>query len=236
MFTGLYAGATALDYLNHIHHLTSTNLAHVNTSGFHKTNYTLEERSKDFKGLVERPGAFLENQVDFKTPGRLEETGNPLDVALQGDGFFQLEGDKEPIYTRNGQFSLNAEGVLVNHRGFPVAGEGGQIQIPIEVSLQDVAIQKDGTVRSGDQVFGKIKIVSFDNPQLLKSDSQVDFLKGKATIKNDSDSLVIQGRRRLSNAQPVTELINLIVASRQLEAAQRAIRTISETIEKSLKD
>ena len=236
MFTGLYAGATAIDNLNQIHQQTSTNLAHVNTTGYRKAIHTLEERSKDFKGLIEKPGAVISGQIDFKTPGRLEDTGNPLDVAIVGEGFFQFEGTNEPIYSRNGQFAINEDGVLVNHRGFPVTGDGGQIRIPNEVSVLDVAIQKDGTVRAGDQTFGKIKLVQFDNPQRLQSDSQVDFLIGNANIVDDATGTLVQGKRELSNARPITELVNLIVASRQLEAAQRAIRTISETIEKSLRE
>ncbi len=236
MFRGLYSGASVLDNLSRQHQITASNLAHLNSAGHRRALFSVAERSVADVPGSNMPGPALSPGIDFKTSGRLEMTQRPLDLSIQGEGFFKFQGEQESIYSRNGVLFRNPEGQLQNADGLPLLGENGPLVVPPDIPDAQIAIGSDGTINVAGDSIGKVEIVKFNDNRLLASDSQISFKIGNAVAVEADESSIVQGSRELSNAQPVTELINLIISSRHFENAQRAIKTISETIQQSVRE
>ena len=234
MINGLYSGATALDIFSRQQELIASNLAHLNTPGHKRMLFSIQEQSADpGSGIKARPGASVNQFATDFSQGRHEPTGRALDLAIKGEGFFVYQGQSEPLYSRNGVLFRDEQGQLVNGDGLPIVGGGGPIEIPTDVSDHDLVIDSSGTISANGAEFGQLSVVTFDNNQLLESDSQTYFRAGSAIATPNDNATIAQGTRELSNAHPVTELISMIIGSRHFESAQRAIRTISDTLQQA---
>jgi len=154
------------------------------------------------------------------TPGTLRPTGNPLDLAINGDAYFVVSTPDGDRYTRNGRFALDATGQIVTGDGNPVASDGGSIVVPSEdVNL---AIAADGTVSTENGILGKIRMVRFADPQALSAVG-AGLFKTDASPEPDAVSSISQGMVEDSNVQPIIEMTNLIQVTRDYEAAQKMI-------------
>ncbi len=233
MLRGLYSGATALQYQERQHQITASNLAHLNTVGHRRSVFSVGENTNGPDGAEDRPGAVAASHTDFLSEGRMQRTDRKLDLAIRGKGFFQFQGGEGTIYSKNGVLFRNPDGQLQNRDGLPLLGENGPVVIPPNIAESQIVIAEDGAISANGNSIDKLAIVEFDDPNLLAGESQTDFLIGTAVAKPAGESAIEQGSRELSNAQPVTELINLIVSARHFEAAQRAIRAISDSIQQS---
>ncbi len=234
MLRGLYSGATALDALSLQQEAIASNLAHLNTPGHKRMILSFAETMQGSN--AENPESSRQH-ADF-SPGRMQSTGRNLDLAISaksdnsGNAFFSYQGSDGEIYSQNGVLFLNPEtNQLVNGDGLAVLGENG----PIEVNgnAGDIAVAQDGTLSIDSNPIGKLKIVQFDDLRKLQSESQTYFRAGDANATPAEQAVVQQGVRELSNASPVTEMIALIVGSRQFEAAQRTIRMMSDTMQEN---
>ena len=237
MLNGLYSSATALDVLSQQQEAIASNLAHLNTPGHRRMVFSLVEQTAAGDPNEAVPGVKIQKQSADFTPGRMEPTGRQLDLALNGDGFFVYQGAEGPMYSRSGVVFRDAESnELRNSNGFPLVGDGGT-PVTYDGAISDLVIGSDGTISQAgqNQSLGKISIVSFDDNQLLESESQTYFRAGQATIGPAENVSVLQGSRELSNASSMNELISLIVGSRQFEASQRAIRMISDAMQESIR-
>lgn len=234
MINGIYAGATALDNYSKQQELIASNLAHLNTPGHRREFYTFQEKTNGADdNPIAMPGASVRTKsIDFSA-GPKKATGRALDVAINGEGFFVYQGGEEQLYSRNGVLFRSPEGTLVNSDGLAILDNGSPIQIPNDVSHYDLVIDSSGQISANGATLGQLSMVEFDNPQLLNSESKIYFTSGDAVASPAEDTTVLQGSRELANAHPVTELISLIVGSRHFEAAQRAIRTLSDTIQEN---
>lgn len=154
------------------------------------------------------------------TPGTLRPTGNPLDLAINGDGYFVVNTPDGDRYTRNGRFALDAAGQIVTGDGNPVVGDGGPIIVPTEDV--NVAIAADGTVSTENGTLGKIRIVRFPEPQALTAVG-AGLYQTDASPEPDAASRISQGMVEDSNVQPIIEMTNLIQVTRDYEAAQKMI-------------
>ncbi len=236
MINGLYSGATALDVFSRQQELISSNLAHLNTPGHRRVLFSFQEKSAATDQATQNLHGMDVNEtgIDF-SQGRLEQTGRPLDVAISGDGFFAYQGENETMYSRSGVLFRATDGRLVNGDGMPILAGGSPIVIPPEVSERDVSIDATGLVFANGTEVGQLTLTQFDDNQLLESDSSTYFRAGQAAETPGDPARIAQGMRELSNASPVTELISLIIGSRHFEAAQRAMRTISDTIQENVR-
>lgn len=236
MINGIYSGATALDNYSRQQELIASNLAHVNSPGYRRKFYTFQEIAADPRNQPGGPnGAMIGvESTDFEE-GVRKATGRTLDVSINGDAFFEYQGESGQLYSRNGVLFRDPDGKLVNSDGLAILGDGQPIEIPQDVSHYDLVIDSSGQISANGTVFGKLSMVSFNDNQLLESDSQIYFTAGEAIASPATDARAIQGSRELSNAHPVTELISLIIGSRGFEAAQRAIRTISDSIQENIR-
>ena len=166
------AAAAALAYEKRLE-VIANNLANVNTAGFKRDEVSFQAYLTSAEGQAQavqppyqtpQAGSSFwisyESRTDF-SPGPLKMTGNPLDLALNGKGFFSVESPSGTVYTRRGNFTLSSEGVLVTQEGWPVQGEGGG-EIRIEgrnggPNGLEVSIGKDGTVQVNGRKVGRLQ-------------------------------------------------------------------------------
>lgn len=195
----------------------ANNMANVNTNGFKARSSRFEEYLDEDASVEVFPWADrkLSYVIDAGSPidlrdGAAEPTGNPLDVAIRGDGFFVVETPAGERYTRNGAFQIDAQGRLVTSDGFPVQGAGGPIQF--EPGDSDIAVGADGTISTAEGVRGRLSLVTFDNPELLSNIGSNLFASEEPA--QPSSAKVEQGFIERSNVQAVVEMTRMMEVSR----------------------
>ncbi|MDD2316481.1 MAG: flagellar basal-body rod protein FlgF [Desulfobacterales bacterium] len=203
-----------LDYVTH-------NLANVNTPGF-KAEYLHFARMTQNDGLAPESGQMA---VNFES-GTLQETGNPLDAALEGDGFFVVEaGPGGSAYTRQGNFTLDRDGYLVTAAGDKVLGASG----PIQVEGDRISIDDQGRVISDGDEAGRLRVVRFEYPQELRRKGSGLFTDpGNAGGTPEDDPRLKSGSLENSNVNVVWEMVAMIDIQRTFEAYQKVIQTMAD--------
>lgn len=235
MLAGLYSAATGMNAAAKQHEVIARNLAHSNVPGFRRQIMVSETFESALQTAVlpsghEAWGVSPKVVVTDFGQGIIQRTEQPLDVAIDGKGFFTVEGpDGVMLHTRNGAFNRNETGQLVTSEGFLVQGEGGPITIPPEVPLNQVVIGIDGGVRSKTATYGKLQIVDFADPQQLQPVGATMYFADNLESTAGSGR-VLQGCRELANVSAVEELVAMLVGMRHYEASQRALRSIAETV------
>jgi flagellar basal body rod protein FlgG len=242
----LYENASALRGLEQYQNIIANNLAASHVAGFKKAIVSFEAieggeipRSTHNKLTNTMPGSFplLKNQSDLHE-GALRETNNPLDLALRGNGFFALNNAKgESVYTRNGQFYINSEGVLVNSMGHEFSDLGGNA-IETTPGSGEVSVDKEGQVFQGTDLIGEIGVFTFDDP--LKQLQRIGggFIpKDETVVPQEAEPgtfTILQGFLEDSNVSPIEEMIGLIEVSRAHEANQKMIQTFDQNVGKAI--
>ncbi len=157
------------------------------------------------------------------TQGAFETTGNPLDIAISGEGFFTIKTDEGLRYTKKGQFALNADGAIVTSEGNLVLSEANE-PIFIAPNEEMISVSATGEVSTENGVVAKLKIAEFENQQKLVKTAGVMFENTEpANLKNVSASTVVQGALEQSNVNGITELTKLINVQRSYEYVQQMI-------------
>jgi flagellar basal-body rod protein FlgG len=207
----------------------SNNLANVDTNGYKKDVVSFDRK---FTAQLNK---------DF-SQGDLVQTGNPFDVALAGDGFFKIDTPDGIQYTRDGNFSLDSEGVLVNMNGHPVMGQGGAIAIDLaDTAAEEGAdINEIGEIRVGGDLVGVLDIVSFEDKDKLEKIGQ-NLL---AYDGDPADEIVVEQpelkvKQRVvegSNVQVVEEMVKMIDYHRMFETFTKSMLTFDEVDEKAILD
>jgi len=201
----------------------SNNLANINSNAF----------KKDIVSFDEVLAIKNSSTTDF-TPGPLNYTGNKLDVAIDGPGFFKIQTARGIRYTRNGSFSVNSEGLLVTQKGDAVLGQNG----PISVIGGDIIIGGDGEIELDGAPADKIIVVDFAQSQNLRKEGMSYYIyEGEEKgIFDSNDSTIQQGYTENSNVNPTEEMIKMIETLRAFESAQKVIQTIDELNRKMVND
>jgi len=191
----------------------ANNMANSNTNGF----------KKDIISFYEALDMQSNSSTDF-SPGPLRYTGNELDVALSSKGFFKVETPNGLRYTRDGAFSINAEGILVTGNGDTVLGQSG----PITLENGEVYIGRDGQVVVNNESVDKILVVDFDDPQLLRKEggSYYSYQGENNGISTEPDAEIQQKYLEGSNVNPTQEIIKMIETYRAFESVEKAIQSI----------
>ena len=191
----------------------ANNMANSNTNGF----------KKDIISFYEALDMQSNSNTDF-SPGPLRYTGNELDVALSSKGFFKIETPNGLRYTRDGAFSINAEGILVTGNGDTVLGQSG----PITLENGEVYIGRDGQVVVNNESVDKILVVDFDDPQLLRKEggSYYSYQGENNGISTEADAEIQQKYLEGSNVNPTQEVIKMIETYRAFESVEKAIQSI----------
>jgi len=226
MIKGLYHAAAGMLPRMNQQETVGNNLANVNTTGFkadHRFFQTELNNTIIQSGQYGEIQEFSEDEVSLVTDfsqGSLSETRNPLDIAINGDGFFVLETGDINSFTRNGNFMVNAEGELVNSRDYKVLGENG----PITIVGREVVISADGSVVVDGVLIDKIKIVDFEEPYDLRRNGFGYFIPTVNFEEIDSENMTIkQGFLENSNVDPIAEMVRMIELNRNYESCQKAI-------------
>ena len=180
-------------------------------------------------------GIHVDEVVTDFSQGHLEPTGNSLDLAIQGRGFFTLEVNGEERYSRDGSFTLNSEGYLVNKDGYRVLGEKGYIQI----NSKDININEKGEILSADNVVDRLKLVDFNDYKALRKEGDNLYkILTEDWIDNGKhfEGIVNQGSIEGSNVNSVKEMVDMISMLRTYEANQRLIKAHDELLGKAVND
>jgi flagellar basal-body rod protein FlgG len=158
------------------------------------------------------------------TPGDLRGTGNSLDFAINGKGFFKVETREGVQYTRRGNFTLDAGGTLVTQDGFKVIGAGG----PITVSGTNVQVDGSGAVKVDGNQVGQLQIVDFENYDGLMKAGNGLFSNQTRTpeVPPPAESRITQGSLELSNVNMVEEMVAMIHCIRAFESYQKAVQVL----------
>jgi flagellar basal-body rod protein FlgF len=167
--------------------------------------------------------------TDF-TAGVFRETGRPLDVALDGDGFLVVQTPRGERYTRAGALTMDASGQLVTQRGEIVVGDNGPITI--RQGKGDLGIGADGSVSMDGKPVGKLKVVRFDDTRaaLTKEGDSLFMPTGKAQPQDANNTRVVQGVLESSNVNAVTEMATMMHNSREFDSLQRSITLMMNDI------
>jgi flagellar basal-body rod protein FlgF len=215
------AGARKLTQLDFV----ANNLANASTTGFKAEHLYYAMKGKEAQEGVRSDLGPTATTVDF-AQGTLQTTGNPLDVAIEGDGFFATQqSDGTTTYTRNGGFVLNKNTELVTKNGAKVLGESG----PISINGTQINIDAEGTIRVDGNLAGKLKIVSFTNPEQLTRSSDGQYVDdGNAGLKKNDTNRVSSGYLEASNVNAMKEMVEMIDGHRSFETYQKIIQTITE--------
>ena len=210
----------------------ANNMANVNTSGFKKDSALFEEyimpnaRMTAFKGFDKRLSYVNDTGLyrDY-SQGSLLKTGAELDVAISGRGWFVVQTPEGERFTRNGHFNRNATGELVTSKGHQVLGEAG----PIVIGEQDtnIVISEDGVITTNLGARGRLRIVEFQNTELLKKEGTSYYSSTQAPIPAASGR-TMQGLIEKSNVQPVAELTEMIQTTRAYVSTARLLQQAHE--------
>lgn len=231
MLYGLYqsaAGALANSYRQDV---IANNLANVDTVAFKRDLALLQARptesaqsgdSRHTTALLEQLGGgtfALPTWTDF-APGALEETGNKLDVALAGKGFFMVDDGGQTKYMRDGRFRINEQNQLVSRSGnLTVLDKSGQPIVVDRSRLDELIIDEAGQISQGEDVVGRLGVADFaDTRNLKKEGENLYAATGAVGQTTEVQSLVKQGMLEASGVQAVTELTNLIRVQRLFQS------------------
>jgi flagellar basal-body rod protein FlgF len=214
--------------------VTAQDLANINTSGYKGQRLSFSEVLANRLPLDERPGGLVAvaGQRTNLGQGVIQGTGNPTNLALEGDGFFVVKTIRGERYTRNGAFTLKADGTLVTLQGDALLGESG----PIQITGTKMEVAGDGTVTSNDGELGKLRIVRFADPRRAVKEGANLFVSDPANVQPVTDPRVLQGSLEQSNMSPIDGMIALITLNRQFEASQRAMTLMDSATQKMLSD
>jgi flagellar basal body rod protein FlgG len=165
-------------------------------------------------------------KIDFSS-GTIASTGRDLDVAIDGRGFFEVETERGIRYTRNGGFQRRADGLLTTADGEPVMGDGG----PITLGPGAVSVSADGTVKSGNAIVGRLRVVEFESEGDLIRESGSRFKALAGAQPAEMEPKVIGGALEQSNVSVVDRMVALTEVSRGFEALQRGVSVLMNDLD-----
>ncbi|MBI3436527.1 MAG: flagellar basal-body rod protein FlgF [Proteobacteria bacterium] len=205
----------------------ANNLANINTAGFKAEGAIFERfllpgaRSESFSG-ADRAINFVRDRSTWHdmSQGATQKTGNPLDVALDGQGFLVVQTPRGERYTRNGALQISAQGQLVTSEGFVVQGENGPIVLqPLD---RDISISADGRVSvvegansKTESLRGKLRVVNFAQPQRLRKDGSSTFAAAAGADAQPAPQVrIVQGSVEKSNVRGIVEMARMVEINR----------------------
>jgi flagellar basal-body rod protein FlgF len=216
--------------------ILANNLANISTIGFKQDRPVFEtyftSDSSPYQSLVPNEINPEEAYVVFTgiktifSQGEFRYTGNPLDLAINGNGFFVIETPEGNAYTRKGNFTINNEGLLVTQEGLPVMGEGGTITI----QGSQITIDNEGNIFADDNLVATLSVVDFPEPYPLQKigDSLLVINNPELEETSPAGATIQQGHLELSNVQATKAMVEMIDIMRSYEAYQKIIQSFNE--------
>ena len=219
----------------------SNNLANVSTAGFKRTVNSFSKQLDNMQKGGSRGSTSIDStEIDSKpgidfSQGNVSHTGRQLDLAICGEGFFTVETPEGPLYTRNGDFTRNKSGQLVDMQNNIVSGQRGPIIIPGDISLDEIVVSSDGNVSARGNSIGKLRIIDWgEKTPELKPAGNGRF----AMVLEDQERVVMpqameqplirQGYQEKSNVNVMEEMVQLINVSRMYESNMKLLTKNSD--------
>ncbi|HJL19604.1 MAG TPA: flagellar basal-body rod protein FlgF [Sandaracinaceae bacterium LLY-WYZ-13_1] len=243
MSDGIYSALSGAVAQQRALDVVANNVANVGTVGYRGDRLAFREAVSRVEGGPNPDGlryVSISQMATDDTSGPLTQTGNPLDVALQGDGLFAVRTDDGVRYTRAGSFRMDPEGVLRTPGGHPLLAadpsdpENPEIRVPRDAG--PVQIGADGTVSVGDEPLARIRIERFDDGALQKEGLTLFVPRGDARGEPATETQVLQGHLEGANVSPIAGMNELITASRSFEAFQRVIQAFRQIDQRAARD
>jgi flagellar basal-body rod protein FlgF len=227
MENALLIGLSRQMALGHELDVVANNIANVDTIGFKADHlsfgeYLMPRTGSGKSGGGSRGVSFVQDRAGWTdmSEGSIQQTGNPLDVAINGDGYLSVQTPRGIRYTRNGAFQINATGQLVTSEGDQVVGDSGPITFQpadhnISISPTGIITALSGTDTT-DAPRGRLQVVGFDQPQRLQKDGSSTFMApaGVNATPPPRGTRVVQGAIEKSNVNAVQEMARMIQITR----------------------
>ena len=204
--------------------ITANNIANVSTPGFQSSHPIFAE----FLVSIDETGEEIAYVIDEGTvrninPGPMNFTGNPLDISIEGRGYFVVETQEGISYTRNGAFRLDTSGQLVTSSGAAVLNDSND-PIVIAPGETKINITRDGTINTENGAIGRFRLVEFADEQSMKNLGNSLYGSEQEPLEA-ADSSVVQGMLEGSNVIAVAEITRMIELLRSYQAANQLITT-----------
>lgn len=238
MIQGIYTASMGMTPLMQKQDQIANNLANINTTGFKQSGLFIKTYQKFLSNDMQQP--FVNQQikadevyVDY-SEGPLRQTKNTLDAAIKGSGFFTIMTDNGLQYTRNGNFSLSPEGLLVCSDGSRVMGTDGFIRVERDLPI---TISDKGEVIQRGESKGALKITDFKKPYKMYRCGESRFrplLADNDSTVQSAGFVIRQGYLEGSNVDIIRNMVQMISANRNFEADQKALHAQDETLEKAV--
>jgi flagellar basal body rod protein FlgG len=243
MDVSLYSAAAAMNATERWQDMVAENLSAASNPGARQQEISFSAvQAGSLSSGTGMPGTDFEipsagTTTNF-TQGELKPSGNQLDVAAEGPGFFSVQTpDGATAYTRDGEFKLNNQGQLTTKQGFPVLGSGGSVRLDPSSSLP-ITISAEGEVSQGSESKGKIAVTEFGNMKAVTMGgggflyADPDQAQAKAAVATN----VRQGFIEASNTSPTLAMASLITSMRMFETNQKVMQMDSDRMTKEITD
>jgi flagellar basal-body rod protein FlgG len=232
MIEGLYSAAAGMSAQQEQLNAISNDLANLSTSGYKGERVAFSDllyNPVNLAGTQTTDGAGARAKVIGRSEaqGTLQETGDPLDLAIEGPGYFQLRRANGQIaLTRNGSFGVDASGAIVNAEGNRLSPS---IKLPKGVSASNLSIAPDGTVFDGAKKLGQIKLVTVTSPEHLLADGGSEFTPtAESGAPHAAQGKIHQGALEGSNVNIASEMALMVNTQRDYQLTSTAIQTESQ--------
>ena len=246
MIKGLYSAASAMLANLYRQGLLAHNVSNVDTPGFKQVLTSLDDfkqsqviyptdtdLSDSSLGWIGNLGLGVETAPDITDfeQGGLRHTGESLDFAVEGGGFFRVQTPDGERYTRDGRFTRDLDNNLVTIDGYQVLDDGGQ---PINLPDGDISVSSDGSIFVNGETAAKIGLAAFENPLLELTRDLPNLFAAEGGSTSDVAGTIAQGYIEMSNANPTQLMTQMVSVTRAYEAAQKMVQTQDELLGKTI--
>lgn len=237
MDNGMYVALSRQMILRRQMDVVANNIANADTAGFKVEKIIINSDPKRLS-TPEGPGSLTyvtdPGVARNYGQGALSRTGAPLDMAIEGEGFFKIGAERGERFTRDGRFAVDGEGRLVTKAGDPVLDDGGA-EITVDPSKGEISVSREGSISQGGLRVGKVGVYRFDELAGLSKDGDGLYRNdGNIPAQAAPDALVHQGMVESSNVQPILEITSMIEISRAYERIVRMMDQNSDLDRRSI--
>lgn len=253
MIRGLYTSASGMLAEQMQTDVVTNNIANVNTAGYKKDTAVNQEFREMLIYRINDPsvgdvppvipanmvpvgylgtGVMVDDIYTSHVQGSVHNTGNPLDLAIMGEGYFAVDTANGVRYTRNGAFTINADRELVTTTGDRVLGTNGTIS----VTGSKISISEDGGIYSDGAFVDRLRTATFQDANVLEKQGDSYFKPSQAAAELPIKGIIQQGFIEGANVNTVSEMVNLINVFRTYEANQKMVQTQDDTLGKAVNE
>lgn len=237
MIQGIYTASRGMTPLLQQQEQIANNLANINTTGYKQSGLFISSFNKLVANDLQQP--FVNSDItadqvyiDYRE-GTMRDTKSPLDCFIKGRGFFSVQAQDGIYYTRNGNFALDPDGLLVTSDGSKVLGTDGYIRLDQEYP---VVITENGELMQDGETRGVLKIVDFETPYAFTRSGEGRFspILPAGEERQSAGFSIRQGYLEGSNVEMIRNMVQMIASFRNFEADQKALQAQDETLDKAV--